>query len=49
MRRRGFCFHDGKRFICRTIVDKDCLKGDISVLAGHDANDVIELFKKDRK
>ena len=49
MRRRGFCFHDGERFVCRAIVDEDCLKRDAGVLLGHDANDAIELFEKDRK
>ena len=49
MRRRGFCFHDGERFVCRAIVDEDGFKGDLGVLLSHDANDAIELFEKDRK
>ena len=49
MRRRGFRLHDGERFVCRAIVDEDGFKGDAGVLSGHDANDAIELFEKDRK
>ena len=49
MRCRGLRLHDGKRFVCRAVVDEDGFKGDAGVLLGHDANDAIELFEKDRK
>lgn len=49
MHRRGFRLHDSECFIRRAIVDEVNYKGDLGVLLCHGANDVVELFEKDRK